>query len=152
MPSSVLPLETWSHQNWCLHWNTCQISYNRFLLNFTIALWTERRMRATHFLALSWGWLPFTVVVFKDYPRLHTFFSTLFGLETLTMLPFTQLVSTNKDMEMFISRLSMCYLSVLSEFLLCHTHSGYSPPCPHCQWFITWGINRLWCENPGTQN
>lgn len=64
-------------------------SPNRFLFNFTIDLWIERRMSAAHFLALLWGWLPFTIV-FKDYPRLHAFFSALFGLEALPMFPFTQ--------------------------------------------------------------
>lgn len=118
-------------------------SHNRFL-KFTTTLWTERRVRAAHFLALLRGRLPLTVAVFKDYPRLHTFFCTLFGLEALTMFPFTKLVSTSKDVEVLISFLSTCYLSVLSKLLLSHILPGYSPPCSYFQWFITWEINCLW--------
>lgn len=118
------PLETWSQQVGVF----AEMPGNRFHLNFTLALWTKS-MRVAHSLELLQSSLQFILVVFKDYPRLHTLFSTLWPGST-DHVPFYTTGSNKKGHGSLHFMLThLIPFSTLQSSTLPHTPTVSPAPC-----------------------
>lgn len=123
------------------------LSNLRFLLNFTLALWIERRMRAVHF------WQSYEAY-YNPLLLYSRIMCTLIGLETLTWKHILQhpLWPGNTDHVPFYTTVKhqqirpwkgsvqvypLITFSVLFTLAQSHIVLEYSPPCLYFQWFTT---------------